>query len=453
MKRISWEHKLFIILLSSFILLGIFVLLYRNFFACTTPQIRSVTIEDNKVNIKFYNIKSWRYKRNKIYCLYTKSKDTPTPKDTNWKETKGDICSFDIDDNTYYAYLMNENNEIFEVKQVEKLGKVTEFNINKDKIYLALDDTYTPTLDYKTVGNIEKKIYYSSENEEIASVSESGVITAKKAGNTKIHIKIGNEEKVIDVISTNLIVKKPKKYNNKKKYLPCGKYNESENDLLDEILKDRVETAGYKTRAGVVEAARFLALEFPYKIRYFSENGNVATNKIDAEGRYYHQGLYLHKSRYKNVSKSWAGPKTWGCSMYSRPSKGNRPNGLDCSGFVSWVLLNGGFDVGDLGAGVSAHKDLTDFGKKTKFNASVVKSGKVKVGDLLSSGGVMGGHIAIIVGEDDKYYYVAESLWTPPNVGVVIIPYSKSNLWNRYYWVMLMDSYYKEDGNITKLWY
>ena len=453
MKRISLGHKLFIFVMSSLIILAIFYVIYRNFFAAPIPYIRRVTIEDNKVNISFYNHKLKRYKRNKIYCLYTTSSDYPSGNEPNWVLTDGDNCTFTIDDNNYYAYLMNENKEIVKVDAVEKIGRITEINISKEKVYLALNDTYTPTLTYKSIGKIDNTVTYYSDDESIASVDNNGKITAKKKGNTKIHIKIDNEEKIIDVVSTNLIIKKPKKFNNNKKYLPCGKYNEEENDLLDEILKDRVNTAGYKTRAGVVEAARFLALEFPYKIRYFSENGNVATNKIDAEGRYYHQGLYLHKSRYKKVSRSYAGPKTWGCSMYSRPSHGQRPNGLDCSGFVSWVLLNGGFDVGDLGAGVSAHKDLTDYGKKTKFNAEVVKSGKVKVGDLLSSGGVMGGHIAVIVGEDDKYYYVAESLWTPPNVGVVIIPYSKSNLWNRYYWVMLMDSYYKEDGNITKMWY
>ena len=415
------------------------------------PVIESVSLNDNIVTVR-YKIDE-KVKNNNVYSLYTTSEEIPQINDSDWLLIQNNEFSFSIDNNVYYAYLKNDNNEIFQVEEVSNVGKVTEFNINKSKVYLALNDSFNTIVDYKTIGKTDNKITYSSENEEIATVDENGKITAKKKGNTKIHVKIDSEEKIIDVVSTNLIIKKPKKFNNKKSYVPCGKYSEKENDLLDEILKDRIDTAGYKTRAGVVEAARFLALEFPYKIRYFSENGNVNTNKIDAEGRYYHTGLYLHKSRYKKVSKSWAGPKTWGCSMYSRPSKGMRPNGLDCSGFVSWVLLNGGFKVGDLGAGVSAHKDLTDFGKKTIFNANVVKSGKVKVGDLLSSGGVNGGHIAIIVGEDDKYYYVAESLWTPPNVGVVIIPYSKKNLFERYYYVMLMDSYYKNDGNLTKMWY
>ena len=29
------------------------------------------------------------------------------------------------------------------------------------------------------------------------------------------------------------------------------------------------------------------------------------------------------------------------------------PNGLDCSGFVTWSLYNSGLDVGDIGAGIN----------------------------------------------------------------------------------------------------
>ena len=75
-------------------------------------------------------------------------------------------------------------------------------------------------------------------------------------------------------------------------------YTKEQNDLLDEILKDRINDAGYKTRAGAVEAARFLSLEFPYRIRYFSENGRGNTNKVEGEGRYYQVGLYLDESRF-----------------------------------------------------------------------------------------------------------------------------------------------------------
>ena len=419
-----------IILICLTILSFITYYLYLSYYISPIPVVESVSINnDNKLMINF-KLDEKRY-RNKIYYIV---KNNNLTKDIWW-------------------FSLDEDDKIIRVNNTENLGKITNININKEKVYIAINGTYNVSSSFDGIGKIQDEVHWYSENEDIAKVDENGKITGVKKGTTKVYAEIMNEKASVDVVVTNLITVRPKNYNSKKSYLPCGKYSKEENDLLDEILKDRINDAGYKTRAGAVEAARFLALEFPYKIRYFSENGRGSTNGVDGEGRYYHVGLYLHNSRYSGIKKKLAGPKTWGCSLYSRPSHGYRSNGLDCSGFVSWVLLNGGFDVGDIGAGLAPHKDLTDYGVRTKFNANIVKSGKVKVGDLLSSGGVQGGHIAIIVGEDDKYYYVAESLWTPPNVAVVIIPYSKKDLFKRYYYVMLMDSYYKEDGNLTKLWY
>ncbi len=440
-----------IILICLTILSFITYYLYLSYYISPIPVVESVSINnDNKLMINF-KLDEKRY-RNKIYYIVKNDNITPTIND-KWILSKNNSILIDIDKNIYYVYLKNEDDKIIRVNNTENLGKITNININKEKVYIAINGTYNVSSSFDGIGKIQDEVHWYSENEDIAKVDENGKITGVKKGTTKVYAEIMNEKASVDVVVTNLITVRPKNYNSKKSYLPCGKYSKEENDLLDEILKDRINDAGYKTRAGAVEAARFLALEFPYKIRYFSENGRGSTNGVDGEGRYYHVGLYLHNSRYSGIKKKLAGPKTWGCSLYSRPSHGYRSNGLDCSGFVSWVLLNGGFDVGDIGAGLAPHKDLTDYGVRTKFNANIVKSGKVKVGDLLSSGGVQGGHIAIIVGEDDKYYYVAESLWTPPNVAVVIIPYSKKDLFKRYYYVMLMDSYYKEDGNLTKLWY
>ena len=55
-------------------------------------------------------------------------------------------------------------------------------------------------------------------------------------------------------------------------------YTKEQIDLLDDILKSEVEKAGPGTRAGVVAAATFLPLEFPYKIPYFYENGRLTNN-------------------------------------------------------------------------------------------------------------------------------------------------------------------------------
>ncbi len=426
---------------------------YRNHYTPAIPTVKTVNISDNIIEVK-YDIEE--YKKDKdIYCLKKYQLEDLNENDT-WAKATNNKCSFEIDDNLYDFYIKNNYGNIIKVDEASTLGTITNLSIDKDKVYLAINATHTPTLTISAVGNADKNILWTSSNESIAKVDINGNIKGLKKGTAKITAKVMDKEISIDVVVTDLITLRPKSFDTKKKYLGCNLYSKEDNDLLDEILKDRINTVGYKTRAGVVEAARFLALEFPYKIKYFSENGRIGERKykVDGEGRYYHIGLYLHKSRYENIKYVSQGPKTWGCSMYSRVAHKSSANGFDCSGFISWVLLNGGFDVGDVGAGVSPGiTDLTDYGEKTIFNAKVVASGKVKVGDLLSSEGPGGGHIAIIVGEDDKYYYVEESLWTSPNVGVVIIPYSKKTLFNRYYYVMLMDSYYKEDGKLTKLWY
>ena len=124
------------------------------------------------------------------------------------------------------------------------------------------------------------------------------------------------------------------------------------------------------------------------------------------------------------------------------------PNGLDCLGFVSWVLYNAGFDVGDRGAGESPTPyQLTDVGAFRTLTSSLIKSGKIKPGDLFN----YWGHISILVGEDDNNYYIAESLNTFG--GVVIKTYSKKRVMNTFKYVVLMDGLYKEDGNLADLWY
>lgn len=223
-------------------------------------------------------------------------------------------------------------------------------------------------------------------------------------------------------------------------------------------MKYKVDEAGNKTRAGVVAAARFLTLEFPYKIPYFYENGrvnNTGVNFADGEGRYYHKGLYLTDSKKKDIIASVSGPVTWGCPLYNwedEPDYGyvwgkKIPNGLDCSGFVSWALYNGGFDVGDLGAGDSISNDeLTDLGDFKLLTNDLINSNKIKAGDLLN----YWGHIAIIIGIDEENYYVAESL--QDFGGVTVNTYKKNKIRNTFKYVVLMDSYYNNDGNYTNYW-
>lgn len=444
----------FIVCYSLIIIIFAFLLVlnYAYFFLPPTPSINSVTLNEYNQIIVKYSIPEYKYFKD-VYCLITEEDETPSINDDGWYKASNNECTALISDSTYHMYIKSDNNEIVEAKEAYSLGKVLSLTISKELIYLAVNGTSSVTTELSSVGNIDKTVTWTSENEGIATVDENGNIKGTGNGETKINATVMDTVVSTTVIVTNLLVPRPYSFDYSKSYLGCDYYSKEDNDLIDKILESRVNDVGYATRAGVVEAARFLTLEFPYRLSYFSENGRLTYSaKIDAEGRYYHKGLYLDESRFSSIGNKRNGPKTWGCNMYNAVSHRTSRNGFDCSGFVSWVLLNGGFDPGDIGAGVTSAYDLTDTGKRTVFNQSVVNSNVVKTGDLLSSPNAGGGHIAIIVGMDDTYYYVAESLWTGKQMGVVIMPYNKNTAYKRYYYVILMDDYYKEDGNYTVHW-
>lgn len=196
-----------------------------------------------------------------------------------------------------------------------------------------------------------------------------------------------------------------------------------------------------------------MTMEFSKRIPYFAENGRLSMNGIEAEGRYYKNGMFLNESRYEFINKSMYGPKAWGCNMYSFPVDRVIPNGLDCSGFVSWAFINAGFDVGDIGAGITPVNDFTDLGIKKDIKDSI-KNNKIVVGDLLSGKFSSGGHIAIVIGIKDNHYYIAESLYEDNHTyyGVIARKYSFSDLNNYFSWHIDMNNFYNDNGNLTDYW-
>lgn len=385
-----------------------------------------------------------------ISCILSSSLPTL---DDKWIKSNKKKCILDYIDNSN-IYILSDNNII------NMSNDINYIDINSDDIYyLAIGDKVK--LINKIVGNKEK-LNISINNQNIVEIDGEGYLNGLKNGSSDISIKYNDISKDIKVIVTDLITIKPKEFNHNKKDLPCNIYSKEDNDLLDEILKYKVNKVGYKTRAAAIEVARFINLEFPYKLNYFHENGRLTqNNKIDAEGRYYHIGLYLNESRFKDITKSSSSPKVWGCPIYSKPIKANDDNGLNCSGFVSWVLLNAGFDVKDIGAGITSVTDLTDKGDLLKLKDGVDTS-KIKVGDLLHSNHT-GGHIAIIVGIENDNYYAAQAIWeyapislTKRNIEshyVQITKYTKKELIKVFSEAVLMDKLYIEDGNLTNMWY
>lgn len=441
---------------NYFVCLGIFVFIIGVVSVLFVGQSDLFNFE-NEVNIEYVNVIS--YDLNDMIAKVYIQPDSNQVGCTYYNE--GEEINGTLKDNK--CYLSVEIGE-GKVSFVNKNSKESEFvELDNYVLDLKVKDKYYLPLNYEMVLG-EEKIVVGKPVVNWISLSESvqiidGKLKTKKVGSTIVRGIVNDiVVKEIEIIVTDTIVAMPNTFDDKKEYLPCNEYTLEESRLLDEILEYRINEAGYQTRAGAVAAARFLTLEFPYRIAYYWETGrlnNTGKKYVDGEGRYYHKGLYLHESKKESIVASALGPQIWGCNMkcyeddppYFYPGR-KYPNGLDCSGFVSWVLYNAGFDVGDRGAGESPTPyQLTDVGDFRTLTSSLIKSGKIKPGDLFN----YWGHISILVGEDDSNYYIAESLNTLG--GVVIKTYSKKKVMNTFKYVVLMDELYKEDGNLTDLWY
>ena len=181
-------------------------------------------------------------------------------------------------------------------------------------------------------------------------------------------------------------------------------------------------------------------------MNYFNENGRLPY--CDGEGRYYHEGLYLneYKAEKEGIVRTVRGPQPWGCPIFSIPYGSAQRNSLDCSGFVSWCLVNAGFDPGDIGAGPAPSVfDLSDLGEKHLITAESLD--EVKIGDLFSANG----HIAILIGIKDGEYYIAESD-SLIDVRVQIADKDKLIASAFNYWVDMDEFYGYNDGKMNKFW-
>lgn len=137
------------------------------------------------------------------------------------------------------------------------------------------------------------------------------------------------------------------------------------------VLQYRIDVSGgLGTRGAVVAAATYLSEE--ENIPYFWG------------GKYSEVGVNGEWNTQKPIPSSGSNIQFEGV---------NWPYGLDCSGFVSWAIINGGFKME-----VSYTGAYLDYIKPNiyTFNTQNLKSGKIKAGDLL----YRNGHIAIITDLD-----------------------------------------------------
>ena len=393
------------------------------------------------------------YNNNPIYCKFILGEE-----ESDWIKTNHKKCTSAIKTGDYTIRIKYNKKEIVDYKKNFNIDKVLSIKINEKRKYVAVGGSFNigAVVDY--VGDVDTSVKYSSSNPDIISINETGDLYANTDGKVTIIAKTSNDlEDKFEITATSLI--RPRRLDNNKSIVGCNVYSKEQVDMLDDILASEVERAGPGTRAGVVAAATFLPMEFPYKIPYFYENGRLTYNGyhkiVDGEGRWYHKGLYLGVDKQNTIELKMNGPSSWGCPLLNWEDDGNRkpgeywPNGLDCSGYVTWALYNGGLDPTDIGAGISGSSfDLADLGEVRYINYDLLHSGTVKPGDLIG----WDGHAAIIAWITDTNIYVTESLLP----GVVMDEYDISSPYSRFYYrydyIVDMSGQYSGDGNYPNIW-
>ena len=317
-------------------------------------------------------------------------------------------------------------------------------------IYLALDETRDYAIEFLTGDEVLK-----IDDKSFKAIATGECIVYRGETDEKIEVSVSDlySKAHIDNYKPNIVE---------------FAYTPEEAAYLDKALEARINEAGYKTRAAVAEAARFLSMNFNYKIPYFCENGRMTGGiYCDGEGRFYHKGLYLSEDKYSLIDPKGIieGPGMWGSMMHMSCGVMLHPNGLDCSGFVTWCLVQAGFDPGDYGAGNNAEGDVFCVPDLSNGDAGAIwldkiDPDKIQAGDLIAWDGTT----AIVVGVDEENVYIAHQYW---DNGLDVITSKKSELKNylpgsddswvdNWQYVSLMDDYYNTKGNgagnYTAMW-
>lgn len=357
----------------------------------------------------------------------------------------------------FIAYdVINRKEEIHFIPTITEIDDgVKSIKFKVDTFYLAIGESEKLNYDIESSKD-DYKLTWSSENEDIVSISD-GKIVGVNLGTSVVTLKSESGKTAEVSVTVTDLIRKPE-LDDKKKFLPCHAYTEEEAHIIDEALRTRVLNKGEGTRAALIETIRFMTLSFKYKVSYFYENGRMhesGVRKADGEGRYYHKGLYLSEDKFKDIKASHKGPAIWGCPLtnlqdHNRYKPGAKmPNGLDCSGFVTWSLYNSGLDVGDIGAGINdRHKDMSDVGEMHSLTYEYANSSDYKVGDVIARWG----HTALIAGKDSEYLYIAESLLKGVRIEKVSYKNPNSSLYKYYAYINKMDKEYSKNDDYTDMW-
>lgn len=348
-----------------------------------------ITNEGKEIHIKIEGIDDYR--------------GTVTPNETIIKDNE---FTYYIEENGEYKFKIytKENNEIEYkltidsiIKDYECKGTITRYGTNLEVVSGKLNDV--------------EKFKWKIDGQEIDGKNEYNNPNSIKKGQVEI---VFNNKKTLELscaIEDKLIYHFKYDENNTKPFMKCNTYQAAERMELDTKLRQVVNEAGYGTRAGVVEAARFLVGALDYKVPYVGAS------------RYNEKGL--------NIGQSNA----WGCSGV----------GLDCFYFVYWALSQNGLPLGALYSGDKPKtRDVLNQIKVGDYILTPCEEDECKNRYRID-------HIGLIIGIDDNYIYVAEATTGRTNA-VVVSKWEKNNMPDKGKFSVVKLVKYPSEGNVTNMW-
>lgn len=327
------------------------------------------------------------------------------------------------------VYEVNKNDE-YKFVIYDNYNNPIEYKVNVTNIKRSY--TCTATINYKGTTfkvtgdnnslNYVKSYIFNLDGKDYSGKKDYTIFKIIKKAYVKLKLNDNSEEKVNCTIKDNLVYHFKYDVNNTKPYMKCNTYTASDKIKYDKQLSDAIKSVGYGTRAGVVEAARFLTGGLEYKVKY------LGPKKVNsALGRYNRVGL--------NIGQAGA----WGCSV------SGWTQGMDCTNFVEWAFKQNGLDIKGGCYGSS----------NTYSSASVVN--KIRAGDFMlapnngsapNKGAFI--HIGIVVGVDKNYIYVAEAT-TGSIDAIVVTRLEKSTIGSSGFKVARLYEY-PSDGNYSDMW-
>ena len=292
-------------------------------------------------------------------------------------------------------------------------------NIAGAKNYNGITECYEfADLDY--IEQLEKEI----EEEELQKYLTEVELAMEKAAQYKLAYQ--------KIIESNRNALKIGENANNDNMITCGTGSQYNTDLYN-----YVRSAGYKTREGVVAAALYLSSHIDVHIPYFWSGGHTH-----------------NYNGYQDYGENFMGvPDKWGCDVKmafggtSAQKDGQYyPFGIDCSGFISWAILNGGYYTGGNQSVIISTKSPPSTslkGIKVEVISSGNAKGKIKPGDVAHKSG----HVGMIVEVSSNSYKVAEAAGYKS--GLVIKEYKYGSNFKH---IILMDNFYENYQKGEAMW-